>query len=137
MENGSTVLNVVAAAIFDGDGRVLLQQMLPGKRHAGMWEFPGGKVKSYEKQELALVREIAEELAIELDPAWLEHIGTAQQAGEGAHPAIVMRLYRSNHWRGTVIPLDGQHWGWFGPSEVQALPMPPMDRILIERIRAA
>jgi 8-oxo-dGTP diphosphatase len=135
VEMNSTVVLVVAAAIRDGAGRLLLQQRPEGKRHAGMWEFPGGKVEAHEKPRFSLVREIEEELAIVLDPSALEPAGFAEEPPSASHPAIVMLLYIADHragaWQGEVQPLEGQAWGWFTWEEATGLDLPPMDRALL------
>ena len=122
---------VVALALRDKAGRVLLQQRLAGKHHAGLWEFPGGKVESEETPRFALVREIAEELAIELDPAALQ---ARLLADEGSGGGVVLFLYTASQWLGEIVPADGQAWGWFTPAEAAALPLAPMDRDLLERL---
>jgi 8-oxo-dGTP diphosphatase len=138
VEMNSTVLLVVAAAIRDATGRLLLQQRPEGKRHAGMWEFPGGKVEADEKPRHSLVREIEEELAIELDPSALEAAGFAEEPPSAADPAVVMLLYiadyRAGAWRGNVQPIERQAWGWFTWEEARGLDLPPMDRSLLERL---
>lgn len=122
---------VVAAAIRDGAGRLLLQQGLPHKRHAGLWEFPGGKVETGETPRLALCREVAEELGIELAEEALEPVGFAEEAGADGRPALVLFLYSSLRWRGEPEAREGQGWGWFTPEEAVRLPMPGMDRELL------
>jgi 8-oxo-dGTP diphosphatase len=122
---------VVAAAITDAAGRLLLQQRLPGKRHGGLWEFPGGKVEQGESHAEALVREIDEELGLHLAPEALEPAGIEREATSGDHPGIVMFLYRSTRFSGEPTGRDGQAWGWFTPAEAAALPLAAMDRALI------
>ena len=134
MERKPTFVPVVAAAIRDPAGRLLLQQGLPHKRHAGLWEFPGGKVESGETPRFALCREVAEERAIELAEHALEPAGFAEEAGDGGHPTIVLFLYTCLRWRGEPAALEGQGWGWFTFEEARALPMPAMDRALLERL---
>lgn len=130
MLNIPTWLLVVALALFDEKGRVLLQQRPTHKHHGGLWEFPGGKVESTEKPVDALVREIAEELALCLDPGNLVPCFFAE---EGCDPAIVLVLYTS---RQKVLPprgLEGQHWDWFCLEDAARLPLAPMDRELLSR----
>jgi 8-oxo-dGTP diphosphatase len=129
--NNPTWLPVVALALLDPAGRVLLQQRPLGKHHAELWEFPGGKVESDEKPRDSLVREIAEELAITLDPGQLRSGYFAEETGERS---IVMLLYTS-HQKG-VLPVgqDGQQWGWFTLTEASDLPLAPMDRELLGQI---
>jgi len=134
LERKPTLVPVVAAAIRDGMDRLLLQQGLPHKRHAGLWEFPGGKVETGETQRLALCRELAEELGIELAEEALEPVGFAKEAGAEGRPALVLFLYSSLRWRGEPVAREGQVWGWFTPEEAVRLPMPAMDRELLIRL---
>jgi 8-oxo-dGTP diphosphatase len=129
-----TWLAVVAAAIRDEAGRLLLQQALPGKRHAGHWEFPGGKVEEGENPRLALVREVHEELALSLDPAAMRPVAFADEPGADGHPAIVLFLYDCPAWSGTPEPLEGQAFGWFSPSSAHELPLAAMDRALLDAL---
>ena len=122
---------MVALALFDRNGRLLLQQRPAGKHHGGMWEFPGGKVESIENPIDALVREIAEELALTLDPAQLE---PAIFAEEGSDPRVVLNLYTSRQCVGTPEGCEGQAWGWFTLAEAATLALAPMDRKLLSRI---
>ena len=134
MERKPTFVPVVAAAIRGDAGRLLLQQGLPHKRHAGLWEFPGGKVESGETPRFALCREAAEELAIELAEDALEPAGFAEEAGEDGRPPLVLFLYTCLRWRGEPEALEGQGWGWFTLEEAFELPMPAMDRALLESL---
>jgi 8-oxo-dGTP diphosphatase len=134
LERKPTFVPVVAAAIRDGAGRLLLQQCLPHKRHAGLWEFPGGKVESGETPRFALCREVAEELGIELAEDALEAVGFAEEAADGGRSALVLFLYTSLRWAGQPEPREGQGWGWFTAEEALRLPMPAMDRALLGRL---
>ena len=131
MESNPTFILVVAAAIFDGAGHLLLQQALPHKRHAGQWEFPGGKVEPVENPRFALCREVHEELAVELEESALEPVGFAEEAATEGRSALVLLLYRCSRWSGDPEACEGQGWGWFAPSEAGSLPMPDMDRALL------
>jgi 8-oxo-dGTP diphosphatase len=123
---------VVAAVIRDSGGRLLLQQALPGKPHAGLWEFPGGKVESSENPRLALRREVAEELALTVDEGAMAPAGFADQAAVGKAPGVVLILYDCPFWRGEPRSCEGQAWGWFTRAEAAVLPLPPIDRCLLE-----
>ncbi len=127
-----TFILVVAAVIRDGRGRLLLQQALPGKRHSGMWEFPGGKVESLETPRLALCREVAEELGIELRPDAMEPAGFAEEPAQDRRPGIVLMLYNCLTWRGEPEGREGQRWWWFTPAEAGSLELPAMDRALLQ-----
>ena len=112
----------------------MFQQGLPHKRHAGLWEFPGGKVENGETPRFALCREVAEELGIELVEDALVPSGFAEEAGTGDRPALVLFLYSSLRWHGEPEAREGQGWGWFTFEEAVRLEMPAMDRALLERL---
>ena len=136
LENFPTMV-VVAAALVDGDGRVLLQQRLPGRTMAGLWEFPGGKVEPDERPEAALVRELAEELGVAADAAALAPAGFASAdspGGSGRH--MLLLLYLCREWRGEPRPLDAAALKWVRPKEMSALAMPPADGPLIPLLEA-
>ena len=132
MARNPTWLLVVAALIRDEAGRVLLQQALPGKPHAGQWEFPGGKVETEENPRFALRREVFEELALSLDERQMRPAGFADDAGHDGAPAIVLFLYECARWTGEPQSREGQAWGWFTPQEAADLPMPQIDRALLQ-----
>ena len=136
VENSPTFVLVVAAAIRASSGRLLLQQCPAHKRHAGQWEFPGGKVEIEESPRLALCREIAEELDLELDPVGLAPAGFAEELPADGRPGLVLLLYTCWSWRGVPTALEGQAWGWFTPEEAAALDLPPMDRALLAGLSA-
>lgn len=126
MQNNPTLIWVVAAALFDGAGRVLMQRRPDGKAHAELWEFPGGKVEAAETLESALIREIEEELTIRLDPAALAPLSFAAIAGQ---PHVVL-LYSCRQWHGSVACQEGGDAGWFTADQLDALDLPPLDRPL-------
>ena len=134
MEKDPTLVLVVAAAIRDRTGRLLLQQCPLHKRHASLWEFPGGKVESEEIPRLALCREIREELALDLEATALEPAGFAEELLADGRPGLVLLLYTCGSWRGEPTALEGQNWGWFTPEEAAALELPPMDRALLAEL---
>ena len=133
MTNGSMrVMPVVAAMLVDGDGCVLMQRRPEGKQHAGLWEFPGGKIEPDETPEAALARELAEELGIAIDPAALEPAAFASARHGARH--LLLLLYRCARWRGSPRALDAAEVAWFGRQALASLPMPPGDRDLVERV---
>ena len=132
--NNPTWLLVVAALVRDREGRLLLQQALPGKRHAGHWEFPGGKVENSEDPRSALCREVAEELGLTLDQSAMTPAGFVDERGEGRNGAIVLILYDCSRWQGEPQSREGQAWGWFSPEEAAAMPLGALDRALLEGI---
>ena len=121
---------VVAAALVDKAGRILLQQRAPGRAMAGLWEFPGGKVEPGELPEAALVRELREELGIDVEDASLAPACFASAAVGERH--MILLLYLCRQWRGTPRPLDASALKWLRPAEMIGAEMPPADRPLID-----
>jgi 8-oxo-dGTP diphosphatase len=126
-------LLVSAAALVDVDGRVLLARRPPGKPMAGLWEFPGGKVHDDETPEQALVRELKEELAIDVAESCLAPLTFASHR----YPEfdLLMPLYVCRRWQGTAVPLEGQELAWVRPPRLADYPMPPADRPLIAALQ--
>ena len=120
---------VVAAALVDREGRILLQQRAPHRSMAGLWEFPGGKVEDGETPEAALIRELKEELGIDTDAACLAPATFASQPVAGEH--MLLLLYTCRKWRGIPQALDASGLTWVRPQEMFGLPMPPADIPLI------
>ncbi len=127
-----TVL-VAAVALIDADGRVLLARRPEGKPMAGLWEFPGGKVKPGETPEAALVRELKEELAIDVSPSCLAPFTFASHGYDGFH--LLMPLYVCRVWDGIARPLEGQELAWVRPERLRDYPMPPADEPLVAMLR--
>jgi 8-oxo-dGTP diphosphatase len=123
------VILVVAVALVDADGRVLLAQRPPGKAMAGLWEFPGGKVHDGEAPEAALIRELEEELGIDVAETCLAPLSFASHRYERFH--LLMPLYVCRRWNGTVKPREGQTLAWVRPLKLDQYPMPPADKPLI------
>jgi 8-oxo-dGTP diphosphatase len=126
------MLFIVAAALIDADGRVLVQQRLPGRAMAGLWEFPGGKVEKGESPEDALVRELDEELGISVQTRHLRPIGFASEPLGDRH--LLLLLYLCRCWEGTPQPLDASGLQWLVPQSLHALAMPPADKPLIAQL---
>jgi 8-oxo-dGTP diphosphatase len=122
-------LLVVAAALVDPEGRVLLQQRAPGRSMAGLWEFPGGKVEEGETPEVALVRELEEELGIALSAADLSAAAFASAPNGERH--MILLLYVCRTWSGEPRALDASALQWLLPGDMRALPMPPADEPLV------
>lgn len=139
--NDETML-VVAAALFDDRGRVLMHRRAPRKKHGGLWEFPGGKVEDGESPEAALCRELAEELGIAVELDALERAVFATSS-PGAHgePAIVILLYTCRRWTGEPRAIDSgldpDALAWCDRQECEALAMPPLDRDLLASLTGA
>lgn len=120
---------VVAVALVDADGRVLVQQRALGKAMAGLWEFPGGKVEPGEIPEDALIRELEEELAITVPCACLSPAAFASAPLGERH--LLLLLYICRKWTGTPRALEAAALKWVRPSQLHALEMPPADCPLI------
>jgi 8-oxo-dGTP diphosphatase len=127
-------LIVVAAALVDRDGRLLVQQRPEGLSMAGLWEFPGGKIEPGETPEQALVRELAEELAIDVEQACLAPACFASDMLGDRH--LLLLLYVCRKWRGTPTPQHASALRWARPVELHGLAMPPADKPLIGLLEA-
>ena len=123
------ILLVVAAALVDADGRVLIAQRPPGKALAGLWEFPGGKLGVGERPEAALIRELHEELGITVAEACLAPLTFASHAYPAFH--LLMPLYVCRRWQGFVEAREEQRLKWVRPHALRDFPMPPADAPLI------
>ena len=129
---GPTVL-VAAVALVDGDGRVLLAQRPAGKPMAGLWEFPGGKVKPGETPETALIRELKEELDIDVTASCLAPFTFASHLYPTFH--LLMPLYVCRKWQGIVRGVEGQNLTWVRPNRLGDYDMPPADKPLVAMLR--
>jgi len=127
------VVLVVAAALIDADGRVLLARRPPGKAMAGLWEFPGGKVAPDETPEAALVRELREELGLDLSHACLAPLTFASHRYDDFH--LLMPLYAARNWKGMAQPREGQELAWVRVERLKDYPMPAADVPLVAALR--
>ena len=125
-------LLVCAAALIDADGRVLMAKRPEGKSLAGLWEFPGGKVEEGERPETALIRELKEELGIDVTESCLAPLTFASHTYENFH--LLMPLYVCRRWKGIARGLEGQELKWVYAKELRELPMPPADVPLIAHL---
>ena len=125
-------LLVTAVALIDADGRVLLAKRPEGKTLAGLWEFPGGKVEDGEHPEAALIRELREELGIDVEQSCLAPLTFASHAYEDFH--LLMPLYVCRRWKGLARPLEGQELKWVKAQDLKNHPMPPADLPLIPHL---
>ncbi|HIJ43182.1 MAG: (deoxy)nucleoside triphosphate pyrophosphohydrolase [Rhodospirillales bacterium] len=127
------LLLVAAAALIDADGRVLLARRPKGKPMAGLWEFPGGKVGDGETPEGALIRELGEELAIDVTESCLAPFTFASHSYGDFH--LLMALYVCRVWKGIAAAAEGQELKWVRPTGMAELPMPAADRPLAAMLR--
>ncbi len=130
---GAPLLLVAACALIDRDGRVLLARRPEGKRMAGLWEFPGGKLNAGETPEAALIRELKEELGIDISADCLAPFAFASHPYERFH--LLMPLFLCRRWKGIPRPREGQTLTWVRPEKLADYPMPPADKPLIPLLR--
>ena len=130
---GGTVLLVAAVAMIDADDRILMTKRPEGKHLAGTWEFPGGKVREGETPEAALVREVQEELGVDIAESCLAPFTFASHAYDDFH--LLMPLYLCRIWLGIVQGREGQALKWARVADMPDLPMPPADEPLVAMIR--
>jgi 8-oxo-dGTP diphosphatase len=127
------IVLVAAAALVDADGRVLIARRPAGKRMAGLWEFPGGKVAPGETPEGALIRELQEELGVDTRESCLAPIAFASHRYDDFH--LLMPLYVCRVWKGAPSPREGQELAWVRPPRLSDYPMPPADAPLVALLR--
>jgi 8-oxo-dGTP diphosphatase len=123
------LLLVAAVALVDADRRVLIAQRPEGKSLAGLWEFPGGKIEAGETPEVALIRELEEELGISTKTACLAPLSFASHNYETFH--LLMPLYVCRKWQGTPVAREHAALKWVRPQTLRDYPMPPADEPLI------
>ncbi|MEQ8309005.1 MAG: (deoxy)nucleoside triphosphate pyrophosphohydrolase [Hoeflea sp.] len=126
------IVLVAACALVDTDGRVLLSQRPPGKKLAGLWEFPGGKVEAGETPEAALVRELTEELGLTTKEDCLAPLTFASHSYDDFH--LLMPLFVCRRFEGQARGLEGQALKWVRPRDMRQYPMPPADEPLIPHL---
>ena len=131
--DGLPLVLVAAAALVDADGRVLLARRPPGKSMAGLWEFPGGKVNAGETPEAALIRELTEELGVDVAASCLAPFTFASYSYPDFH--LLMPLYVCRKWSGTPVAREGQQLAWVRPARLGDYPMPPADKPLVAMLR--
>jgi len=130
--NGKKLVLVVACALVDRDGRVLIAQRPEGKNLAGLWEFPGGKVEPGEQPEAALIRELKEELGIDVTEACLAPLTFASHAYDEFH--LLMPVFVCRRWKGEVERREHSDLRWVRPVKMRDFPTPPADEPLIAHL---
>ena len=123
---------VAACALIDLDGRVLIGQRPPGKEMAGLWEFPGGKIRHGERPEDAVIRELQEELGIAVSEPCLAPLTFASHAYPDFH--LLMPLYVCRRWEGTMTAREHARLAWVRPNRLRDYPMPPADEPLVSHL---
>lgn len=136
MERTSTVVRVVAVALTDPDGTVLMQQRPANKAHGGLWEFPGGKIEAGEGRKFAACREIREELGLQIEQENLEYVGLAKgrPARDGDGSSLVIFLYKCRRWVGEPQCHDAEALAWVTMCDIPSLAMPPLDYSLAQAL---
>lgn len=130
---GKPLLLVAACALVDSDNRVLLARRPEGKKMAGLWEFPGGKLQPGETPEQALIRELKEELGIDVSAACLAAFAFASHDYDRFH--LLMPLFLCRRWAGIPAGLEGQALAWVRPQRLAEYDMPPADKPLVPLLR--
>jgi 8-oxo-dGTP diphosphatase len=126
-------LTVACVALIDADGRVLLAERPAGKSMAGLWEFPGGKLRNGETPEAALIRELKEELDIDVAEACLAPMSFASHRYPEFH--VLLLLYACRRWSGTVTAREGQRLAWVRKERFGDYAMPPADKPLVAALK--
>ena len=124
---------VVACALIDEDGRVLITKRPEGREMAGLWEFPGGKIEVGELPEAALIRELQEELGVNVSNSCLAPLTFASHSYQDFH--LLMPVYVCRKWNGEITALENQELAWVRPNRLNTYPMPPADEPLIAMVR--
>ena len=119
------IIYAVAAVLVDRDGRVLLAQRPPGKKMAGLWEFPGGKIDPGETPEAALIRELHEELGIDTKASCLAALTFVSYRYDDFH--LVMPVFVCRTWKGMLQSMEGQAFAWVYPKDFNKYEMPAAD----------
>ena len=127
------VVLVVAVALIDADGRVLIAQRPEGRSMSGLWEFPGGKVEHGETPDAALIRELQEELGVDTRQSCLAPLTFASHAYNDFH--LLMPLYICRIWKGIPQAKEGQKRAWVHPMKLTDYPMPPADVPLVAMLQ--
>ena len=127
-----STLEVVAGALFDGAGRVLIAQRPAGKALAGRWEFPGGKLHDGESANDALVRELREELGVEV----LEAERLMRYAHEYPDRVVWLDMWTVSRWRGEPRGLDGQALKWVDPARLHEEDILEADQPIVAALAA-
>ena len=133
MNTPQPLMLVVAVALVDADGRVLIAQRPESRSMAGLWEFPGGKIEADERPEDALIRELREELGIAVKEACLAPFTFASHTYGAFH--LLMPLYVCRRWEGTPEPRHHAALKWVKPKDLKSYPMPAADLPLIPLLR--
>ena len=126
------LLPVVAAALINARGEVLVQQRPASKAHGSLWEFPGGKIEPGETPEEALIRELYEELGVRVERHEPAPLAFATAPAGERH--LLLLLYVVRYWSGELRPSAADAVAWHHPAALRSLAMPPADAPLVEAL---
>lgn len=127
-----SILWVVAGALQRPDGQFLMHKRPRGKHHAGLWEFPGGKVEEAEVPVNTLIRELKEELGIRVSADCCKPVAFAEERNSASGRPIVILLYKVVRWSGEPTALEGGEVDWVAPETIVDLQKPPLDEDLTD-----
>ena len=116
---------VVACALINEYGKVLINERPKGKDYAGYWEFPGGKVDEGETPEEAIIRELREEINIDVTASCLAPLSFTEKQYDKYY--VVVLLYVCRRWNGHIIPMEGQELAWVNPKDIDNYNLLPAD----------
>lgn len=129
----SKIILVAAIILINDQREILITQRPTSKIMAGLWEFPGGKVGEFETPEAALVREVKEELNLEICAGCLFPLTFASHRYEHFH--LLMPLYGCYQFKGNPEPMEGQAMQWVKTNQLKDYPMPEANRNIIGIVR--
>ena len=125
--------NIVTAALIDEAGRVLLSKRADSVRYGGLWEFPGGKVEAEETCEAAIIRELKEELGVDVTQACLAPLSFVTEVT--SEQEFVILLYVIRVWQGRPQAREVADFCWVSPMQLRDYPMPPANQHLVAMLR--
>jgi 8-oxo-dGTP diphosphatase len=124
---------VVACALINEYGKVLINERPVGKDYAGYWEFPGGKVDEGETPEEAIIRELKEEINIDVTGSCLAPLSFTEKQYDNYY--VVVLLYVCRRWNGHVMPMEEQELAWVNPKEINNFNLLPADKSFFASLR--
>ena len=120
---------VVSLALINDDDKILLSKRPKNKHLSGFWEFPGGKVKAGEVPEIALIREIKEEIDIDINNKCIAPLSFTEF--DYKEFQLLLLLYVCRKWEGEPKSMENNEIIWVKPSMLRKYKMPPADDALI------
>jgi len=124
---------VVACALINEYGKVLINERPVGKDYAGYWEFPGGKVDMGETPEEAIIRELKEEINIDVTGSCLAPLSFTEKQYDNYY--VVVLLYVCRRWNGHIMPMEEQELAWVNPKEIDNFKLLPADKSFFASLR--